>query len=105
MTEALTFVCVLTCGALAGSALTGWLLWRASRNAEVIAGFVSHSIRLASTQQGITHLSTVDSEGRLVLLPVDRLAQSLETQLVLWFDSVPARPPERIHFDPPEGSS
>ena len=103
MTEALTFACVLLVGALLGAALTGWLVGRVVFDVGRFGEFMSGYLQQYSRALGHHVLSTADDEGRLVFIPIDQLARSLETQLPLWTHP-PALPPDRIRFEPPEGS-
>ena len=99
----LTFACVVLVGAVIGSGLTMWILSRVVLDPERFATFLSGYLQQFSRSLEHQFLSTVDDEGRLVLIPVERLARSLETQLPLWVHP-PVTAPERIHLDPPEGS-
>lgn len=104
MTEGFIAVSVFLVGILVGAALLGWALWHLTSNAAFLSTFIPGLLRDAAGRQPSRYLSTVDDEQRLVLIPLDRLCQSLETQLLLWWNDR-QHPPTRIHLEPPEGSA
>lgn len=106
MTSLLSFVCVLACGMLAGMALLVWFVLHECRDAELAATVLTKWIATMAGRHGYHRLSTRDDEGRLVLIEIDQLCESLRAQIVLWCQpATPDDPTERIHFDPPEGSA
>lgn len=103
MTDLLVFACVLFCGALVGVVGSAWVVGSFVLDPAKFGQFVSGYLLKFSLVHRHRVLSTCDDEGRLVFIPIDRLAQSIETQLPLWSQPA-AEPPDRIRFDPPAGS-